>query len=141
MKKFAGRLLTKGQVSIDPHGRLLVGGLLPALLSGSEFWRLGVAVMAAIAAEAKSPVLVVDGADILDDRNKVKLIKWLLAEICPEVSPIPYFYPLLAASAGTRRRLLFNATKWWMEDGELSKASSQFAGPRPRMRQGPHTLV
>ena len=120
MKKFAGRLLTKGQVSIDPHGRLLVGGLPPALLSGSEFWRLGVAVMAAIAAKAKSPVLVVDGADILDDKNKVNLIKWLLSEICPKFAHTV----LLSTARGDERDkapVPFNSTKWWMDSGELSK--------------------
>jgi hypothetical protein len=52
------------------------------LLSGSEFWRLGAAVMGAIASRANAPILVLDGADILDDRNRIELLKWLLADIC-----------------------------------------------------------
>jgi hypothetical protein len=82
-----GRLLGTEEVFfIDPQGRLFTGRLLPALLSASQAWLLGVAVMAAIAARAKAPILVLDGADILDDRNKITLIKWVLAEICPHFS-------------------------------------------------------
>jgi hypothetical protein len=50
---------------------VVVQGLVPSLLSGSEVWRHGVAVMAAIASRTKTPILVLDGADILDDRNRI----------------------------------------------------------------------
>jgi hypothetical protein len=108
------------QVSIDPHGRVLLQGMVRKLLSGSEFWRLGVAVMAAIASRAKAPILVLDGADILDDRNRIELLKWLLADIWPN-----FAHTILLSTARCDCRdkaaLTFNATKWWMEDGDLSK--------------------
>ena len=120
VKKYSERLLVGADVSIDPHGRVLVQGLVPKLLSGSEFWRLGVAVMAAIASRAKAPILLLDGADILDDRNRIELVKWLLADICPNFAHTI----LLSTARGDYRdkaALTFNATKWWMDDGELSK--------------------
>jgi hypothetical protein len=120
VKKYSERLLGGDDVSIDPHGRVLVQGMVPKLLSGSEFWRLGVAVMAAIASRAKAPILVLDGADILDDRNRIKLLKWLLADICPTFA---HTIVLSTARGECRDKaaLTFNATKWWMEDGDLSK--------------------
>jgi hypothetical protein len=43
-------------------------------------------VMAAIAAYLKSPILVLDGVDILDDRNKVALVRFLAEKIVPYFS-------------------------------------------------------
>ena len=51
--------------------------------SGSERWRVSICVMAAIASYLRSPILVLDGADILDDRNKVALVRFLLEKIVP----------------------------------------------------------
>ena len=89
MNRFARRILGVEEVSIDPHGRVLTGGRSPALLSASQAWLLGVAVMAAIAVRAKAPVLVLDGADILVDQNKVALIRWLMIPKYVRILRIP----------------------------------------------------
>jgi AAA domain len=120
IKRCSKSLLGDDNVSVDPYGRLLVRGLCPSLLSASEIWRLGVGVMASIGSLAKSPILLVDGADILDDRNRITLIKWLLAEICPHFAHTI----LLSTARGDKRDrapLAFNATQWWIEDGYLAK--------------------
>jgi hypothetical protein len=120
VNRFARRILGVEEVSIDPHGRVLTGGRSPALLSASQAWLLGVAVMAAIAVRAKAPILILDGADILDDQNKVALIRWLMTEICPHFAHTI----LLSTARGDQRDkdpLPFNATKWWLQAGELSR--------------------
>ena len=116
VNRFARRILGVEEVSIDPQGRVLTGGRSPALLSASQAWLLGVAVMAAIAVRAKAPILVLDGADILDDQNKVALVRWLMTEICPNfahtilsfpphgaINGIMSRYPLTRPSGGFRR--------------------------------------
>jgi hypothetical protein len=102
VNRFARRILGVEEVSVDTHGRVLTGRS-PALLSASQAWLLGIAVMAAIAVRAKAPILVLDGADILDDQNKVALIRWLMTEICPNLR-IPSSFPPLGAINGIKSR-------------------------------------
>jgi hypothetical protein len=135
VNRFARRILGVEEVSIDPHGRVLTGGRSAALLSSSQAWLLGVAVMAAIAVRAKAPVLVLDGADILDDQNKVALIRWLMTEICPNFAHTV----LLSTARGDQRdkgSLPFNATKWWLQKGELSRCGGFASGLAPSAPSG-----
>jgi hypothetical protein len=134
VNRFARRILGVEEVSIDTHGRVLTGGRSPALLSASQAWLLLVAVMAAIAVRAKAPILVLDGADILDDQNKVALIRWLMIEICPNFAHTI----LLSTARGDQRdkgSLPFNATKWWLQKGELSRCGLS-SGLAPRAPSG-----
>ena len=103
VKKYSERLLGGDNVSIDPHGRVLVQGMVPKLLSGSEFWRLGVAVMAAIASRAKLPSWC--WTEPISWMTEIELSCsngcW---QTFARILRTPLSYPRLAASAGTRQR-------------------------------------
>lgn len=75
---FKGRRL-----QLSPEGALALGNVPLATLSGSEQWRVGALITATIAKRAKCPLLVLDGADILDNENRRTLSNFLRTEIAP----------------------------------------------------------
>lgn len=75
---FRGRRL-----QLSPEGALALGNVPLATLSGSEQWRVGALITATIAKRAKCPLLVLDGADILDHANRRTLSGFLRNEISP----------------------------------------------------------
>lgn len=90
--------------------------------SESTRWRVEASVMAAIAVMLKSPLLILDGADILDPVNKKAVIGFLLQNIVPRFThtlvttttarPIEEEEP-----AGPN----VPVTKWIINNGELRK--------------------
>ena len=83
VEEFGGSVLSGRRVALDTEGEITIDGRTLETASGSERWRISVCVMAAIAAYLRSPILVLDGADILDDRNKMALVRFLAEKIVP----------------------------------------------------------
>ena len=130
VEEFGGSVLSGRRVALDTEGEITIDGRTLETASGSERWRISVCVMAAIAAYLRSPILVLDGADILDDRNKVALVRFLAEKI------VPYFSHtlLLTTIRGDGRDekpLSFDASKWIIKGGTLfkiAKAARQAQG-------------
>jgi hypothetical protein len=130
VEEFGGNVLCGRRVALDTEGEITIDGRGLETASGSERWRVSICVMAAIASYLRSPILVLDGADILDDRNKVALVRFLLEKI------VPYFAHtlLLTTIRGDGRDekpFSFDASKW------IIKGRNLFEVPRPaRQAQG-----
>ena len=84
--------------------------------------------MAAIARMLKSPLLVIDAADVLDERNKATMQEFLLERIVPHFQHV-----ILTATCRGRiedEKPVQDArvTKWIMSNGQLSRAAASAAG-------------
>lgn len=84
-------------------------------------WRIEVAIMAAVALTLKSPLLVIDGADILDAKNRALVSAFLIERIVPR-----FEHTLLTMTP--RGKIEEEQTaeqklvgKWVMTNGELSE--------------------
>lgn len=118
-QRFSTSILGGRALEIDSCGRILVDGLSTSLLSGSTRWRLGVVVMAAAALLVKSPLLVLDGADVLDQDNRTRVLTWLISEIVPQFHHTILFSTARGDSIDVRPAP-YNATKWLLRSGNLS---------------------
>lgn len=76
----SGELLQGRSIGLSDEGITLNNTAMEDC-SESTKWRIEVAIMAAIAMHLKSPILLLDGADILDAHNRDSLIKFLLTRI------------------------------------------------------------
>lgn len=76
-------ILNGRKVTINREEGIFLGPVPFRELSGSEAWRVELSICAAIARTLKSPLFVIDGADILDVNNKAALTQFLLERITP----------------------------------------------------------
>jgi hypothetical protein len=121
VSSFADELLQGRKLTISRENGIMLNGMpLGEDTSVSTTWRVEVCIMAAIARTLKSPLLVIDAADILDERNKNAFLSWLLNKI------VPYFGHVIITS--TCRAKLEDekpspsgTTKWLLNNGELTK--------------------
>jgi hypothetical protein len=81
--RFAAPILHGRTLDIDVQRGIFLGGTPIEQCSGSTRWRIEVVIMASIAAFLKSPILLIDGADILDVDNRAVLTDFLLREVVP----------------------------------------------------------
>ena len=111
------------RVALDSEGEITLDARPLDTASGSERWRVSICVMAAIALYLGSPILVLDGADILDDQNKVALVRFLARDI------VPFFNHtlLLTTSRGDGRAVSF-ASKWLIRGGALFEITRKLGG-------------
>jgi hypothetical protein len=118
--EFGRNVLSGRSVALTDEGELTLDGRLLETASASERWRVSVCVMAAIALYLRSPILVLDGADILDDQNRVALVRFLARDIVPR-----FAHTLLMTTARgdglDERPFSFNASKWIIHGGHLLK--------------------
>lgn len=121
---FADDLLQGRKLTISRENGIMLNGMtLGEDTSVSTRWRVEVCIMAAIARTLKSPLLVIDAADVLDERNKNAFLSWLLNKI------VPYFGHVIITS--TCRGKIEDeqpsppgTTKWILNNGELSKLAA-----------------
>lgn len=121
VSSFADELLQGRKLTISRENGIMLNGMpLGEDTSVSTTWRVEVCIMAAIARTLKSPLLVIDAADVLDERNKNAFLSWLLNKI------VPYFGHVIITS--TCRGKIEDeqpsppgTTKWILNNGELSK--------------------
>lgn len=81
VSKLSGYILQNRRVTIDQEEGIRLGNELVEDLSLSTRWRVEVAVMAAIAITCNSPLLVIDGVDVLDAQNKGSFLQFLLENV------------------------------------------------------------
>jgi hypothetical protein len=126
VEEFGLRVMGGRRVALDSEGEITLDARPLDTASGSERWRVSICVMAAIALYLGSPILVLDGADILDDQNKVALVRFLARDI------VPFFNHtlLLTTSRGDGRdeRPVSFASKWLIRGGALFEITRKLGG-------------
>jgi hypothetical protein len=115
-------VLSGRRVALTGDGEITLDGRPLETASGSERWRVSICVMAAIAFYLKSPILVLDGADILDDQNKIALVRFLVRDIVPHFSHT-LLLTTIRGDGRDERPLSFNANKWIIRGGTLFKVA------------------
>jgi hypothetical protein len=124
VSEFSGYVLQGRKVVINRDTGVSLGGVRIGRCSKSAQWRMEVSIMAAIARTLKSPLLIIDAADILDERNKTKMQEFLLERIVP-------FFKHVILTATCRGKIEdekpsadSRITKWLMRDGQLSRLAA-----------------
>ena len=121
VSEFSAYVLQGRKVVINRDTGISLGGRSIERCSVSTRWRIEVSVMAAIARTMKSPLLLIDAADVLDDRNKATMQEFLLERI------VPHFQHVIVTSTCRGKLEDIKASqeprvsKWVISNGELSK--------------------
>jgi hypothetical protein len=128
VSEFSGYVLQGRKVVINRDTGVSLGGVRIGRCSKSAQWRMEVSIMAAVARMLKSPLLIIDAADILDERNKTKMQEFLLERIVP-------FFKHVIITATCRGKIEDERpssdpriTKWTMKDGQLNRLAAAAAG-------------
>lgn len=108
------------KLSLDITNGITLNGLPIAEVSKSTRWRMEVSVMTAIARSVKSPLLLIDGADILDIRNRKTMTSFLMEHVVPHFKHV-----VLTMTAkddiAAETPLSGDASRWIMTDGSAYK--------------------
>lgn len=115
---YAAPILGERELTLSDDNEICLGGLASDLLSESTKWRLLAAVMAAIAKTAGSPLLVLDGVDILDAPNKTAVMKFVMQQLSPDFEHILLLSTLKGEEQDERPVAIPNITKWLIKDGQ-----------------------
>lgn len=81
--EFSRQVLQGREVRIDRDEGIFLGPVPISECSESTQWRIELAVMAAVNLALKSPILIIDGADILDVRNRTAVTQFLMERVVP----------------------------------------------------------
>lgn len=113
-------LLQGRKINVDPVTGITLGIEPLSDLSKSTKWRVEAAVCTAIAVTMKSPLLVLDGADILDDANRLDFIQTLVSHIAPMFKHT--IVTVTRSNLDAEKPLTTpGATKWIVRSGTISK--------------------
>lgn len=85
---YSKTILQGRSVTIEKDKGIFLGATPVDELSESTKWRVEVAVLAAIATACGSPILLIDGADILDVHNRSAVTSFLVEQIAPNFDHI-----------------------------------------------------
>jgi hypothetical protein len=121
VEDLGGIILQGRKLKVDLDKGIMLGEESVALLSMSTQWRVEVAVLAAIAITCKSPLLVLDGADILSEKNKGIFMQFLLDRIVPRFEHVLVTATMKGAYDEEKPLALTNVTKWLIRSGEVSR--------------------
>ncbi|HSW50648.1 MAG TPA: hypothetical protein VLH09_10760, partial [Bryobacteraceae bacterium] len=101
--------------------------------SKSARWRAEVAIMTAIAVTLRSPVLLIDGADILDLKNRKAMISFLVAKVAPRFQHV-ILTTTAARTLEEETRLpadLTSVNKYIISNGMVSLLPTAASAPLP----------
>lgn len=122
--ELSGIILQGRKITIDLENGIRIGNDPIELLSESTRWRAEVATLAAIAVNVKCPLLVIDGADILDDRNKTVFQQFLLERIAPHFEHVLLTATCKGRIEDEKPSPVQGITKWLIRAGELTKLTA-----------------
>jgi hypothetical protein len=133
VSQFSVDLLRGRKVIINREEGIHLGNTPISDCSLSTQWRIEVSVMAAIAIILKSPLLVIDGVDILDIHNRSAMLTFLRQKIVPRFEHV-----LVTATArGTleeEQQLpagVTDTTKWVLKSGQVYPMAQEKAVAPP----------
>lgn len=121
VEDLGGIILQGRKLKVDLDKGIMLGEESVTLLSLSTQWRVEVAVLAAIAITCKSPLLVLDGADILSEKNKGVFMQFLLDRIVPRFEHVLVTATMKGTYEEEKPLNLTNVTKWLIRSGEVSR--------------------
>jgi tetratricopeptide (TPR) repeat protein len=125
--EFTADILSGRQVRIDTDAEIWVGPTRILDCSKSTRWRAEVAIMTAIAVSLNSPILLIDGADILDYKNRQAMVQFLLSKVAPRFQHV-LLATTAAKSLDEESRLpaaLTSVNKYIIRNGALSLHPTQ----------------
>jgi hypothetical protein len=121
VEELGGIILQGRKLKVDLDKGIMLGDESVSLLSLSTQWRVEVAVLAAIAITCKSPLLILDGADILSEKNKGVFMQFLLDRIVPRFEHVLVTATMKGTYEEEKPITLTNVNKWLIRSGEISK--------------------
>ncbi|MFA6132567.1 MAG: AAA family ATPase [Phycisphaerae bacterium] len=108
------------KLAIDITNGITLGGLPIEEVSLSTRWRMEVSVMTAVARSLNSPLLVIDGADILDRHNRNIMTSFLMEHVVPHFKHV-----ILTMTAkddiAAETPLEHPASRWIINNGSVHK--------------------
>jgi hypothetical protein len=121
VSSLGSNVLQGRRLNVDPDVGITLDGQSITDVSKSTRWRMEVCVMAAIAQSLGSPLLLLDGADILDVRNRSRLIEFLMASIVPNFKHVVLAATPVDEISKITPIGLPGVTRWVVEDGVVRK--------------------
>ena len=123
--EFSGHMLQGRQVKVSWDEGIFLGPDHIDDLSDSTKWRIEVAVMAAVARTLRAPLLLLDGADILDDKNRGLVSNFLIQQIMPHFEHIIITSTPKTTVEEEKAPINEGISKWILEGGELTKLETK----------------
>jgi hypothetical protein len=121
VSELAATLLNGRQLTVDPQRGIFLGNQPITGCSLSTRWRMELAVQAAIALSLRSPLLMIDGADILDIRNRAIVTQFLSEYIVPHFEHVIITAtPKDVIEAEKALPASSGATKWILTNGSIA---------------------
>lgn len=117
---FGTTLLQGRHLRVDPTDGIFLGPETMEEVSESTRWRIEVAVMAAIAKLLRSPILLIDGADILDKYNRGPLTAFIADVLMPHFEHIILTASVRNELSEEKPLALPGATKWIITKGQIA---------------------
>jgi hypothetical protein len=114
-------LLQGRKLRIDPTEGIFLGTEPIESVSESTRWRMEIAVMAAIAISLRSPILILDGADILDTANRRRFFEFVLQSVVPRFKHTVVLSTCRDEPEKEQPLNIPHATKWLVANGRISK--------------------
>jgi len=120
VSEFSAFILQGRKVRITKDEGIFVGADPIDDCSESTKWRVEIAIMAAVARTMRSPILLIDGADILDEKNRALVSQFLMERI------LPFFEHTMVCmtprgKVTDEKATSSPITKWLMVNGQLEK--------------------
>lgn len=127
----SGLILQGRRVRIDRQDGIFLGQIPIAECSESTKWRIEIAIMASIARTMKSPLLLVDGADVLDVNNRSLFTDFIIQHICPHFEHVVITTTCRGKLEEETPLATPIASKWILHGGELRCLTSAAGAPPP----------
>jgi len=109
------------KLAIDITNGITLGGFPITDVSLSTRWRMEVSVMTAVARSLNSPLLIIDGADILDARNRKIMTQFLLDHVVPHFKHVVLTMTAKDDISAETPVTNGSATRWIINDGSAHK--------------------
>ena len=121
VSEIAAGILQGRTLRINPTDGIFLGVEPIGEISKSTRWRVELAVMAAAAITLKSPILIIDGADILDYNNRGIVIPFLLEYVVPRFKHVILTASSQRPIAEEQPLGNVNACKWLLDKGAITR--------------------
>lgn len=109
------------KLTIDITNGITLNGIPIEEVSVSTKWRMEIVVMTAVAATLRSPLLVIDGADVLDVHNRRVLTTFITDNVVPHFKHVILTMTAKDDISLEKPLPAGIASRWIMNNGQISK--------------------